>query len=244
MITKTKTSNMKKAIVALFMTLQALTLPAQELTVTYQATYNTASPQLFAEAGLPEAMRSSLAAAYKDVVMTFRLVIKGDESEYRVIPSKEKQEITFMGKTIDVGAAMQAQAQNYTYKNHAEGIVLDKTQVFGKDFIVSDSLQGTPFTPVEGEKKDILGFECLKAVSPDGKTTVWYTPHIPVKDEPIACGLNGLILQFDTGQQIFTAMEIADSASTPIVRPTGEKIMPRGEFADYMKKRVEMMKRN
>lgn len=226
------------------MALQALTLSAQELTVTYQATYNTTSPQLFADAGLPEAMRSSLAAAYKDVVMTFRLVVKGDESEYRIVPSKEKQEITFMGKTIDVNAAMQAQAQNYTYKNHAEGIVLDKTQVFGKNFIVSDSLQGEPFTPVNGEKKEILGFECKKAVSTDGKTTVWYTPHIPVKDEPIACGLNGLVLQFDTGQQIFTAVAIADSASTPIVRPTGEKVVTRSEFADYMKKRVEMIKRN
>ena len=116
-------------------------------------------------------MRSSLAAAYKDVVMTFRLVVKGDESEYRMVPSKEKQEITFMGKTIDVSAAAQAQAQNYTYKNHAEGIALDKTQVFGKNFIVSDSLNAVPFATTSGEKKDILGFECQKAISPDGKTT-------------------------------------------------------------------------
>lgn len=235
---------MRKAIVALFMTLQALTASAQELTVTYQATYNTASPQLFADAGLPEAMRSSLAAAYKDVVMTFRLVIKGDESEYRAVPSKEKQEIVFMGKAIDINAAVQAQAGNYTYKNHAEGITLDKTQLFGKDFIIADSLNGAPFIPVDGEKKEILGFECLKAISPDGKTIVWYTPHIPVKDEPIATGLNGLALQFDNGQQIFTAVQVADSASTPIVRPSGEKVVTRNEFTEYTKKRVEMMKRN
>ena len=234
---------MRKAIVALFMTLQALTASAQELTVTYQATYNTASPQLFADAGLPEAMRSSL-AAYKDVVMTFRLVIKGDESEYRAVPCKEKQEIVFMGKTIDINAAVQAQAGNYTYKNHAEGITLDKTQLFGKDFIIADSLNGAPFIPVDGEKKEILGFECLKAISPDGKTIVWYTPHIPVKDEPIATGLNGLALQFDNGQQIFTAMQVTDSASTPIVRPSGEKVVTRNEFTEYTKKRVEMMKRN
>lgn len=235
---------MKKAILALVMTLLALTASSQELTVTYQARYNTASPQLFADAGLPEDMRSSLVAAYKDVVMTFRLVVKGDESEYRAVPSKEKQEISFMGRTIDVNAAIQAQAENYTYKNHTEGIVLDKTQVFGKNFIVSGSLNCTPFTPVNGEKKEILGFECLKAVSPDGKTTVWYTPHIPIKDEPIATGLNGLALQFDNGQQIFTAVQIAESAAHTITRPTGEKAITRNEFADYVKKRVEMMKRN
>ena len=102
---------MKTAILALVMTLLALTASSQELTVTYQARYNTASPQLFADAGLPEDMRSSLVAAYKDVVMTFRLVVKGDESEYRAVPSKEKQEISFMGRTIDVNAAIQAQAE-------------------------------------------------------------------------------------------------------------------------------------
>ena len=161
------------------MTLQTLTASAQELTVTYQATYNTTSPQLFADSGLPEAMRSSLAAAYKDVVMTFRLVIKGDESEYRAVPSKEKQKIVFMGKTIDINAAVQAQAGNYTYKNHAEGIMLDKTQLFGKDFIIADSLNGAPFIPVDGEKKEILGFECLKAISPDGKTISGTHPTSP-----------------------------------------------------------------
>lgn len=235
---------MKKTIVALVMMLQALTTSAQEMAVTYQARYNTASPTLFADAGLPENMRSSLAAAYKDVVMTFQLVTKDDESEFRTVPSKEKQEITFMGRSIDINAAMQAQAENYTYKNHTEGIVLEKTQVFGKDFIVSDSLNTAAFSPVSGEKKEIMGFECQKAVSPDGKTTVWYTPHIPVKDEPIVTGLDGLVLQFDNGQQIFTAVNIADSVSHPIVRPTGEKIITRSEFADYVKKRVEMMKRN
>lgn len=226
------------------MTLQMSVISAQELTVTYQAVYNTASPQLFADAGLAEEMRGSLAAAYKDVVMTYRLILKGDESEFRLVPGEGKQEISFMGQTIDVNAAAAAQAQNYTYKNHAEGIVLDKTQAFGKDFIVIDSLQSAGFSVVEGEKKEILGFECLKAVSPDGKTTAWYSPHVPVKDEPIASGLDGLILQFDNGQQIFTATEVLDSASKEIVRPAGGKTLSREEFMETVKKRVEMMKRN
>ena len=235
---------MKKAIATLAIALQALTASAQELTVVYQARYNTTSPQFFAEAGLPEAMRSSLAAAYKDVVMTYQLTLKGDESEYRAVPGKEKQEIVFMGRTMDINAAVQAQAKNYTYKNHAEGIMLEKTQLFGKDFIIADSLNGTPFTPADGEKKEILGFECLKAISPDGKTVVWYTPHIPVKDEPIATGLSGLALQIDNGQQVFTAVQVADSTSLTITRPTGEKTVTRNEFAEYAKRRVEMMKRN
>lgn len=235
---------MKKVILALSMTLQVSMISAQELTVTYQAVYNTASPQLFADAGLTEEMRSSLAAAYKDVVMTYQLTLKGNESEFRIVPGEGKQEITFMGQTLDVNAAALAQAQNYTYKNHAEGIVLDKTQAFGKNFIVLDSIQSAGFSVMEGDKKEILGYECLEAVSSDGKTTAWYTPHIQVKDEPIACGLDGLVLQFDNGQQIFTATEILDTADKEIVRPAGEKVISREEFMESVNKRIEMMKRN
>ncbi len=233
---------MKRVILTLAMALPLATVSAQELTVTYQAVYNTASPGLFADAGLPEEMRAGLAAAYKDVVMTYRLTLKGDQSEYRVVPGEGKQEITFMGQTIDVNAA--AQAGNYTYKNHAEGILLDKTQFFGKDFIIQESLASAPFTVIESEKRQIAGFECVKAVSPDGKTTAWYTPDIPVKDEPIASGLDGLILAFDDGQMIYTAQEILDAAGTEIERPQGEKTISREEFMEMVNKRMEMMKRN
>lgn len=235
---------MKKLFLALIAAMLPTMISAQELTVTYQVVYNTSSPYLFAEAGLSEEMRSNLAAAYKDVVMTYRLKLKGNESEFRIVPGEGKQEITFMGQKIDVNAASLAQAQNYTYKNHADGIVLEKTQLFGKSFIVSDSIKSEAYSKIENEKKNILGFECTKAISADGKTTVWYTSGIPVKDEPIACGLDGLVLQFDNGQQIFTATEILDTVDTEIIRPSGEKPITREEFTNFVNKRVEMMKRN
>ena len=235
---------MKKAILAIIAIMQVWAMSAQELTVTYQAVYDTASPQLFADAGLPEDMRASLAAAYKDVVMKYQLVVKEDESDFRVLPGEGKQEIHFMGQTMDVNAALAMQAQNYTYKNHAEGIVLDKTQVFGKDFIVSDSIGKAKFSVVKGETKEILGYECQKAISEDGKTVVWFTPQIPVKDEPIATGLPGLALQMDYLGQTFTAIKVEDTAAKEIIRPTGEEVLSQSEFKEWVKKRTDMMKRN
>ncbi len=234
---------MRKAIFVMFSVLQMSIMSAQELTVIYKAVYNTASPQLFAEAGLSEEMRASLASAYKDVVMTYQLCIRGTESEFRLVPGKGKQEISFMGQTIDVNAAAYAQAQNYTYKNHAEGVILDKTEAFGKKVIVIDSIRSERFTVVHNEKKDILGFECLKANSADKKTTVWFSPYIPVKNEPIASGLDGLILQFDNGQQVFTAIDIVDTVNIKIARPEGEKLVSREEFSKSVKRRIDMMKR-
>lgn len=235
---------MRKIILLLFWTFQLSMTFAQELTVTYEATYNTASHELFADAGLPEEMRSNLATAYKNVVTVYQLVVNGEESEFRVIPSDTKQEIVFMGRTIDVNAAMQLQSQNYTYKNHEEGIILDKTQSFGKDFIVLDSIKTKRFILQENEKKDILGFECTKAISDDGKIIAWYTQNIQIKDEPIASGLDGLILQFDNGQQTYTATKILDVVKKKIIRPSGEKFVTKEEFSEMVKKRIEMMKRN
>lgn len=235
---------MKRTILFLAMLLTMAAVRAQELTVTYAARYNTSSPTLFAEAGLPEDMRSAMVNAFKDVVMTYRLLYKDGESDYRIVPSDEKQEITFMGRKMDVNAMTKMQAQNYTYKNHKTGEQRDFTAVFGKKFIVCDSLPGKAFTVSEGEKKEILGYECRKAVSPDGKTIVWFTSGIPVKDEPVACGLNGLVLEFSNGTNIFTAKSISmDKITTPIVRPEGEKEMQKKDFDEMVKKRMEMMKR-
>lgn len=235
---------MKKFLFAAIAALAAMSAHGQELTVTYRATYNTSSPTLFAEQIPNEAMRSSLAAAYRDVVMTYRLKYRDGKSEFRIFPGEGRQEITFMGQTMDVNAAAVAQAQNYSYKDHMAGVSLDKVSVFGRDFVVCDSITPRGFSASAGDKVEILGYECLKAVSPDGKTTIWYTPHIPIADEPVVSGIKGLALRIDNGDMTFTAVEILDSVDTDIVRPEGGTAMGKKEFDDMVKKRIEMMKRN
>jgi GLPGLI family protein len=238
---KKMTKTMTTALVCFL--LVALTGNAQELTVTYRMTLNTQSPDLFKEANLPEEMRRSMAQAYRNVVLNYQLVYANGESELRLLPSKEKQEITLMGQTIDVDAAMAQQAKNVTYKNHTEGIKLDKQDFFGKLYLISSRLTTEPFVVKEGETKEILGFECKKAVSPDGKTTVWFTPHIPIADEPITTGLQGLVLEYDNGQQHYTATQIDDKAANVITKPTEGKEMTEDAFKKMVEERVEMLKR-
>lgn len=236
----------KKMILFVWMFLSGLVVGAQELTVTYRVTFNTQSPDLFAEAGLNEEMRSSLANAYRDVSFEYRLSYINGESEFRLIPSTEKQEITFMGQKIDVSASMAQQAaNNVTYKNHTEGVVIDKVNVLGKSYLVTDDLKHgkTKFNVQGDDSRTILGFECKKAVSSDGKQTVWFTPHIPIGNEPVASGLPGLILALDNGQQIYTATQIEEKVGQQPARPSGSETMTKDDFDSMMKKRLERMKR-
>ena len=234
---------MKNKYLLAFMLLLSAGVSAQELTITYTGTYNTQSPTLFAESGLNEEMRSSLASAYKDVVFSSQLVYKDGESEFRMLPFGEDQKVVFMGQTLNLSSNNESLKQNYQYKNHGEGLVLEKTSVFGKNFIVSDTIQSRPYTIYKNEVKEILGFECIKAVSEDGKTTVWFTSHIPIPNEPYVCGLDGLILEYYGDKIISIASDIQNKVDNEVVRHEG-KIMSKKDFDEMVKKRVDMLKRH
>lgn len=223
--------------------LSALLAHGQALRVTYVAKYNTGSKDLFAEVGLSEEFRASLVNAYRDVEICYTLLYKDGVSEFRVTPTDKPLSITFMGQTMDLGASLKEQAKDYTYKNHKEGIVIDKKNFFGKNFLVTSGIGAEEFKVQEGEKKYILEFECHLAVSKDGKTKVWYTPYIPISNEPISTGLQGLALEIDNGQQIFTAIEIDDKVEGVPVRPDKGTEMTKEAFEKMVQERVEMMKR-
>ncbi len=235
---------MKKELLAVILLMLSSLVSAQELTVTYSAKYNTNSPDVFIESGLNKEMRSSLAQAYKDVVLQYELAYKDGQSEFRVLPPEGDMVVIFMGQTIDVGAAMKKQAKNCTYKNHQTNCILSQTTAFGKNFLVTDSLTSTKFKVEKGKNQIILGFECKKAVSLDGKSIAWYTKQIPVRDEPIATGLDGLVLKYSDSNMIYTATKIDQKVNHVITKPTTGTEISKQDFSDMMKKRVEMMKRN
>lgn len=234
---------MKKILFLVAMFVTSVMAAAQELSVIYQVGFNFQSPHLFEEAGVDEQMRTSLTNAYKDVTLKYQLLYKNGESEFRIVPSKERQDVTIMGYTMDINAVMAEQANNYVYKNQNEGIILNKTSVFGKDFLITDSIGRKKYIIDESETKEILGFECIKAVSEDGKNTAWFTPHIPINDGPETCSLGGLVLQLYGEQMVYTAIEINEKVDKELVRPEGGKKMTEQEFKEMVMKRVEMMKR-
>ena len=230
-------------LATMLVTLLSWQANAQEISVVYSARINTASEELFKETGLPEDMRRALINAYGKVVFSYGLTYVNNESTFQMLPSNKKQEISFMGQTMDLSAMTEEQSKNVTYKNHQTKQIISKTLFLGKEFLVTDTIAVEQFNIVENEVKEILGFECKKAISSDGKNIVWYTEHIPVADGPINTNLPGLILEAHLDQYIYTATSIDDNTKQSIVVPTGGKKMTNAEFQEMVQKQTEMMKR-
>lgn len=235
--------NFQLLLVTMFTALLSWQANAQEISVVYSARINTASEELFKETGLPEDMRRALINAYGKVVFSYGLTYVNNESTFQMLPSNKKQEISFMGQTMDLSAMTEEQSKNVTYKNHQTKQIISKTLFLGKEFLVTDTIAVEQFNIVENEVKEILGFECKKAISSDGKNIVWYTEHIPVADGPINTNLPGLILEAHLDQYIYTATSIDDNTKQSIVIPTGGKKMTNAEFQEMVQKQTEMMKR-
>jgi len=235
--------NFQLLLVTMFTALLSWQANAQEISVVYSARINTASEELFKETGLPEDMRRALINAYGKVVFSYGLTYVNNESTFQMLPSNKNQKISFMGQTMDLSAMTEEQSKNVTYKNHQTKQIISKTLFLGKEFLVTDTIAVEQFNIVENEVKEILGFECKKAISSDGKNIVWYTEHIPVADGPINTNLPGLILEAHLDQYIYTATSIDDNTKQSIVVPTGGKKMTNAEFQEMVQKQTEMMKR-
>lgn len=228
--------DMKKIISIIVAAGLCASLAAQELTVTYQVSFNEVSEEDLATAGEYSGMAKTFMDAMKDVVTYTRLVYKDGESEYRSLPPEDRIPITMMGMTIDISTQLKSQSKYYTYKDHSNGTQVEYTNLFERNYLVTDSLGTVHFTIDESQTKEILGFECTKAVSEDGKTSAWFSSQIPLGDEPILSGLEGLILEYSTGMQTFTATEILESAATSVVKPEKGKEITRARYKELAAK--------
>lgn len=151
------------------------------------------------------------------------------------------------------------------YKNVKENRYTSKTEIFGKLFLIKDSLSHKQWELVN-ETKNIGDYTCYKAVFKDEVTsqtfndkgeiekitkeiitTAWYTPQIPINNGPKNFnGLPGLILEINDGKLTLICSKIIlnPKEKIEIKEPKKGKIVNQGKFDEIMdKKTKEMMER-
>ncbi len=141
---------------------------------------------------------------------------------------------------------MRDRTKNIIYSNVDQSSVLEQTGLFGKDFLVSDSLKSLKWKISAGEQKNILGYICMKATFKDSlrNLVVYFTPQIPLKFGPDKFGgLPGIVLEVQSAQLHIIATQIL--TETPVITPPskGDKVS-RKEFdkirEEKMKEQREM----
>lgn len=127
------------------------------------------------------------------------------------------------------------------FKDVAEGVVIAEQEYVARRYYVSDS-SWTRDWQIAGEKKDILGYECLKAMVGDS-ITAWFAPEIPIADGPDTFwGLPGLILELHDVKETYVCVAIEQS-DEKVKMPKAGKTMTVAEFQKFMDDDAERLER-
>lgn len=144
------------------------------------------------------------------------------------------------------------------YKNVKENRYTNQTELYGKQFLIKDSLSTLAWELVN-ETKNIGEYTCFKAIYKDSITsttftdkgdiqevkkeritTAWYTPQIPVNNGPEDFqGLPGLILEINDGSLtlVCTKIVINPKDKTTIDEPNKGKVLSQAEFEAIVEKK-------
>lgn len=152
------------------------------------------------------------------------------------------------------------------YKNLKNKTYLQESDVFGKEFLISDSLRKRDWK-LENETRKIGNYTCYKAThiikaekndnnqpvsltmvpQEDVTVTAWYTPEIPVSNGPgYYWGLPGLILEANDGHTTLLCSKLTLNPKEKFtIKPPkkGEKVT-QAQFDKIMEKKMLEMQEN
>lgn len=176
-----------------------------------------------------------------------QLLFNEKEAIYKGIKKEEdiNQEVTAGGNRIQL--KMAGASDNEFYTNLEKDYSLDKTEFFGRIFLIEGD------QPIEwkmtSEMKMIAGYQCMKATYMRDTIPIiaWFTPQIPISVGPdLYRGLPGLVLAVDSndGQRTITAQSVdlrPLNAEESIEAPKKGKKVKREEFRKIQEEKMKEM---
>lgn len=196
----------------------------------------------------------------KQAQQEYTLSFNRNESVYKKVEQLAAPMPSSGGITIRI-----SDGADLRYKNIKEHRYTTQAEIFGKQFLIKDSLKGQDWELLN-ETKNIGQYTCFKAqfktevksqsLTKDGEfetvmkeriVTAWYTPQIPISNGPAEfSGLPGLILEINDGKMtlICSKIVINPEEDISITEPRKGTKVSQQEFADIMeKKSKEIMDR-
>lgn len=193
----------------------------------------------------------------KQFQQEYTLKFNGHESVYKKEEKLEAPNPIQSGIQIKIN-----EGSDVMYKNIKENRYVNQTEIFGKIFLIKDSLQNLPWQLI-GETKNIGEYTCFKAEFEDEyttqtltdkgemetetkprTTTVWYTPQIPINNGPMHFnGLPGLILEVNEGDLTLVCTKVILNPKNEVIieEPDKGKSVSQLEFDEIQEKKSKEM---
>ena len=230
-----------KLLIPLLFALVSLNTGAQQVfSVTYKATNNALADYFAKIKSFPQHANSSLFAdENKPEWRVMELRTDGKESYFT---EKEEEESVSddEGPKIYYVSEEYWGEECYVYKDLASGRILKEQYYVGRPFLISDSTFHFNWV-ITNERQEVMGLDCQKAVCGD-TATAWFTVDIPISDGPsVSCGLPGLILKLDDGQEQYECTGIEKSDEDIPRMPRSGKVWTLSEFRAMVYKDLDEM---
>ena len=185
-------------------------------------------------------------------------ILMNQSDKYYELNFNENESIYFeevsLGRPNKSSFSFSSSTDKY-YKDISKRIFIEQKEVFGKFFIIKDSLTNYQWELIN-ETKRIGDFNCFKATTlieinqglgivKDLIVVAWYTTKIPINQGPKEFwGLPGLILEIETEVNLITCTKIIvkkDKIENIKMPNKGEEVSKQ-EFNGIMKKKVNEIK--
>lgn len=194
----------------------------------------------------PEEMRSMIPSERKS---TNQLIFNEKESIYKALKNEEdiNKELS-SDNGAQVRFSMRGASENESYSNLETGESIEKTEFFGRVFLVEDDKSEIEWK-ITNEMKMVGKYQCMKATYMRDTIPVvaWFTPQIPVSLGPeFYKGLPGMILHVDVngGSRTITAtnLDLRGLMDDEVIEaPTKGKKISSEEFKKVQKEKIKEM---
>ena len=180
------------------------------------------------------------------------LFFNESESMYKPIIEDSEEDMTAQQGGRG-GFRMNFQQNTEIYFNQSESKILLSQEFFGKQYLISDSLELQPWKFGEGTKV-IAGYECKMAYYIDDSNpervqeiTAWYTDKIrPFLGPDRFYSFPGTILAIDinNGERVTIAqkVELRELRKSELKAPTKGEPITQAEFRKMMEERMQQMR--
>ncbi len=191
----------------------------------------------------------------KQMQKTYILTFNKTQSLYKEEVQLDEPMVAKNGITIKIG-----NSNDVLYKNTKNKTYTDSREVFGKRFLIKDTIKSISWK-IEKETKKIGKYTCIKATATkliddyegfkkkekqkEITITAWFTPEIPVSNGPeLYYGLPGLIMELHEDKMHYVCNKLILNSKKPIEIkvPSKGKIVSKKQYESIMeKKQKEMM---